>query len=142
MDLAEQQYQRDIARIEAHKLALKDDEFGRLVEQVRQEVRAHTRYHQQRGAAITLNDRDPRVIYVSTADGQQIATITFNAVRLEVEVKKTGGTLPLSYSFSVDTSNDKPIIIGTKWKTEPLGVVTDDTVIDAVRGSIDALLAT
>src|SRR5258708_6944766 len=58
MDLAEQQYQRDIARIEAHKLALKDDEFGRLVEQVRQEVRAHTRYHQQRGAAITLNDRD------------------------------------------------------------------------------------
>jgi len=142
MDVQEQQYQRDLTRLAAHRLALKDDEFQRVSGLVRQETRQHVCYHQQRGAAITLNDRDSRVIYVSTTDGQQIATITFNAVRHEVEVQKTGGTLPISYSFAVDTSNDRPIIVGTKWKTEPLGVVADDMVIDAVRSAVNALLAT
>lgn len=141
MDSAEQQYQRDIARIEAHKLALKDDEFRRVSELVKQETREHTRYHQQRGAAITLNDRDSRMIYVSTTDGHQVVTISFNEVRHEVDILKTGGTLPISYLFAVNISNDKPIIVGTKWKTEPLGVVTDDKIITAIRNAVDALLA-
>jgi hypothetical protein len=140
----EQQYQRDKARLAAHKLALKDDEFNRVSELVRQEARDQARHHQERGAGIILQDRDSRVLYVSTTDGQQVVTITFNAVRYEIEVKKVGGTLPVLYLFSVDiaTPTDKPIIIGTKWKTEPLGVVSDETVMSVIRKAINALLAT
>jgi hypothetical protein len=132
----EQQYLRDRARLDAHRLGLKDDEFGCLVEQVRKEVRAHTSYQQQRHASLVLNDRDSRVI--STEYGQQVTTITFNAVRHQVQIKKTG-IAPVSYEFNVDVSNDKPIIVGRKW-SEPLSVVNGDAVIDAIRHAIDALI--
>ena len=55
----EQQYQRDIARIEAHKLALKDDAFNNyLVELIRKVVRERFEYlRDQRGVKLTLYDQ-------------------------------------------------------------------------------------
>lgn len=136
MDLADQQYRRDIARIEAHKLALKDDEFGRLVEQVRGEVRAHERYlREQRGTAIVLHDRDPLRATVENADGLRSATFAFNDVRHEVEVSGEG----VHYLFAVAIhSYGKPIVTGRKYG-QLLGAVTIDTVTDAVRNAINSI---
>lgn len=141
MEAAEQQYQRDLARLEAHRLALKDDEFQRVSTLIRQEAREHFRYYEQRGARIKLNDRDMHVIYISSEDGQRVATIAFNSVRHEIEVKEVGGNTPVSYLFRVDVTptGERPVVIGFKWKTEPLSTVSDDTVMTAVRHAIDAL---
>jgi hypothetical protein len=76
----------------------------------------------------------------NAVDGLQVAQFTFNAVRYEIDIRKTGGTQPVSYLFTVDVEGGKPIIIGHKWTTEPLGVVSDELVIRAVRNAIDALI--
>ncbi len=131
----EQQYQRDIARIEAHKLALKDDEFGRLVEQVHQEVRAHERYlREERGAAIALHDRDPLSATVENADGLRSAVFTFNAVRYEVEVRGEG----VHYLFAVAIDGyGKPVVTGRKYGQ--LIAANIDMVITAVRHAIESV---
>jgi hypothetical protein len=134
MDTSEQRYQRDVARLEAHRLALKDDEFRRISDLVRQEAREHARFVQQRGAAVVLNDRDPHALCVSSADGKQVVTIAFNAVRHQVEIKNG-----LHYLCQVDIdSHGKPIVTGKKWG-QPLGIVTDDMLIDAVRHAINKI---
>lgn len=97
---AEQQYQRDVARLGAHRLALKDDEFRRVTELVRQETREHVRYVQQRDPSIVLNDRSMRrAAYISSSNGQGVATIIFNSVRHEIAIKTVGGTTPVVICF-------------------------------------------
>jgi hypothetical protein len=131
---ADQQYQHDVARLEAHRLALRDDEFRRVSDLVRQEAREHTRFVQQRRAAVVLNDRDLNTICVSSADGQQVVTITFNSVRHQIEVKNG-----LRYLFQVDIDlHGNPIVTGKKYG-QPLGIVTDDQVIDGVRHAINKI---
>ena len=142
MEGAEQQYQRDVARLGAHRLALKDDEFHRVSELVRQEAREHTRYVQQRDASIVLNDRGMRrAIYISSAVGQKVATITFNPVRHEIAIKTTGTSTPVNYLFQADVTltGDRPIVVGFRGSAEPLGLVSDDLVFQAVRSAINAL---
>jgi hypothetical protein len=132
MDLAEQQYQRDIARIEAHKLALKDDEFGRLADLIRKEVREHERHlREERGCAIVLHDRDSRSISVENADGLHSVTITFDALRHEV-------SWPAS-KFAVEIDGyGKAVVTGRNFG-QLLGVVTEHVIITSVRRAVESI---
>ena len=136
MEISEQQYQRDIARIEAHKLALKDDEFGRLSGLIRQEVRDHEHYlREERGAAIVLHDRDVNRVTVENADGLRFTTITFDDLRHEAEVRGEG----VHYVFAVTIDgNGKPVVTGRKYG-QLLSTVTKNTVVDAVRHAIESI---
>jgi hypothetical protein len=129
------QYQRDIARIEAHKLALKDDEFSRLVEQVRDEVRLHEQYLRgKRGAAVVLNDRDPLRVTVENTDGLRSATFTFDELRHEIGIQGVG----VDYSFAVDINyNGKPIVTGRKFGQ--LIPADANVVVRAVRNAIESV---
>jgi hypothetical protein len=130
------QYQRDVARIEAHKLALKDDEFSRLVDKIREEIRSHERYlREERGVPIVLFDRDPLRATVENKDGLRSAVFTFNQFRYEIDVRGEG----IHYAFEVTIGgNGKPIVIGRKYG-QLLNAVTIDNVIDAVRSAINSI---
>jgi hypothetical protein len=132
MDTAEQQYQRDIARIEAHKLALKDDEFSRLTDLIRGDVREHARYlREERGAPIVLHDRDSRYVSVENADGLRSVTIAFDALRHEV-------TWP-GHKFAVEIDGyGKAVVIGRNFG-QLLGVVTQHVIITSVRRAVESI---
>jgi hypothetical protein len=131
----EQQYLRDRARLDVHRLALKDDEFGCLAEQVRTEVRAHTRYLQERGVPIILHDHDRLRITVENTDRLRLAVFTFNAVHHVADVRGAG----VHHVFEVAIDHDyKSVVIGRKFG-QSLGTVDNDKIVDAVRNAIDSI---
>jgi hypothetical protein len=131
----EQQYQRDIARIEAHRLALKEDEFHRLAQQIQEEVREHQRFlREERGAPIKLHDRDPERVTVENGDGVRVTTFTFNYLRHEADVRGQG----VHYLFAIAIEKEKPVVTGRK-SGQLLGSVSDHTVITAVRNAIESI---
>jgi len=135
MDSAEQQYQRDIARIEAHKLNLKDDEFRRLIGHVLKAVREHERDRRDRGAQIKLNDHDPTNVTVANLDGLRVVTFASNAVRHTVDIQGVG----IHYAFEVVIDHyQKPVVTGRKYG-QAMGVMTDDAITDACRSAIDSV---
>ena len=135
MDVQNDQYQRDITRIEAHKLALKDDEFRKLSDLVLKEVRAHERFlREERGAAIVLHDRFSPIT-VENVDGLRRAVFAFNSVRFEVDVQSAG----IHYLFSADVNPaGKPVVIGRKFG-QSLGEVGIDVVTEAIRSAINSI---
>src|SRR5579859_110384 len=134
MDSAEQQYQRDIARIEAHKLALKDDEFGSLVDYVRDAFREHAEFiRDEKKAPIILNDHDTESISVENADGLRSATVKFDPLRYQIDVDGTRA----HYVFTVEIDKEgKPVVLGRKANL-PLGSVDKNTIRKALHGAID-----
>jgi hypothetical protein len=128
------QYQRDIARIEAHKLALKDDEFGRLVDYVRDAFREHAEFiRDEKKAPIILNDHDMESISVENADGLRSATVKFDPLRHHIDVDGTRA----HYVFTVEIDKQgKPVVMGRK-ADQPLGSVDKNTIRKALHGAID-----
>jgi hypothetical protein len=131
MDSAEQQYQRDIARIEAHKLALKDDAFNNyLVELIRKVVNERFEYlKNQMSAPLTLHDQDFKSISVENADGLHVATFTFDYLRHEVTAH--------ALRFVVLIERDKPVITAYS-AGQPLGVVTEYQITKLTRNVVDS----
>jgi hypothetical protein len=131
MNSAEQQYQHDIARIEAHKLALKDDAFNNyLVELIRKVVSERFEYlRDQLGVPLTLHDQAFKSISVENADGLHIATFTFDYVRHEV----TADTL----RFVVLIQRDKSVVTAYS-AGQPLGVVTQYQITKLTRNVVDS----
>ena len=131
-----QQYQQDVIRIEAHKLALKDDEFQRVSELVRREVREHARYlREERGAPIVLHDRDWQRITVENTDGLRVAAFVFNTIRHEIDVRG----IDSHYVFEVAINHDgKPVVVGRKFG-QSLGTVDVGIVINAVRNAVESI---
>lgn len=128
---AEQQYQRDIARIEAHKLALKDDAFNNyLVELVREVVNERFKYlRDQLGVPLTLHDQTFKSISVESADGLHIATFTFDYLRHEVTTN--------ALRFVVLIERDKPVVTAYN-AGQPLGVVTQYQITKLTRNVVDS----
>jgi len=132
---SEQQYQRDIARIEAHKLALKDDEFARLVIYARDEFREHAEFiRDEKKAPITLNDHDTESISVENDDdGALSATVKFDPLRHQIDVDGTRA----HFVFTVEIDKQgKPVVMGRK-AGQPLGSVDRNTVRKALHNAID-----
>ena len=133
MDSTEQQYQRDIARIEAHKLALKDDEFLRWVEFSRDAFRAHAEYlRDEKKAPITLHDHDTESITAENADGLRRATVKFDSLRHEIDVDGTRA----HYVFTVEVHQGKAVLTGRK-SGQSLGSVEKNLVLTALYNSIN-----
>jgi hypothetical protein len=134
MEAAEQQYRRDIARIEAHRLALKDDEFGRLVDYVKDEFREHAVFiRDEKKAPIILNDHDTESISVENADGLRSATVKFDPLRHQIDVDGTRA----HYVFTVEIDKEgKPVVMGRK-AGQPMGSVEKNTIRKALHGAID-----
>lgn len=130
-----EQYKRDTARLEVRKLDLKDSEFSHLVELAREEIQAHTQHVRERHAGISLHDHDSlRSVVWDTNDTSRLATFVFDPLWHEV-------TFP-SYKFTVRIYDyDNPVATGHK-HGQPLGVVTKNTIIDAVRSAIESIFAT
>jgi hypothetical protein len=130
MDSAEQQYQRDIARIEAHKLALKDDAFNNLVEHVRKAVNERFEYlRDQLGVPLTLHDQAFKSISVENADGLHIATFTFDYLRHEVTAH--------ALRFVVLVERDKPVVTAYS-AGQPLGEVASYQITKMTRNVVDS----
>lgn len=127
----EQQYQRDIARIEAHKLALKDDAFNNyLVELIRKVVRERFEYlRDQRGVKLTLYDQAFESISVESADGLHIATFAFDYLRHEVTAN--------ALRFVMLIERDEPVVKAHSGG-QPLGVVTDYQITQLTRNVVDS----
>lgn len=127
----ETQYQRDIARIEAHKLALRDDAFNNyLVELIRKVVTERFEYlKNQQGVPVTLHDQAFKSISVENADGLHIATFTFDYLHHEVTAN--------ALRFVVLIEGNKPVITAYS-SGQPLGVVTDYQITKLTRNVVDA----
>ena len=127
----EQQYQRDIARIEAHKLALKDDAFNNyLVELIRKVVTERFEYlREQHAVPLKLYDQAFKSISVENADGLHVATFTFDYLRHEV----TANALRLV----VLIERDKPVVTAYS-AGQPLGVVTELQITKLTRNVVDS----
>ena len=132
--MEETQYQRDIARIEAHKLDLKDDEFNRLVDFVRDEFREHAEFlRDEKKAPIILHDHDTESISVENADRLRSATIKFDPLRHQIDVDGTRA----HYVFTVEIDiQGKPVVMGQKADL-PLDRVDKNIILKALRGAID-----
>src|SRR5262249_10589324 len=131
----DEQYRRDAARIEAHKLDLKADEFERISKLVRHEIREQVDYlkQTQATAVIQLNDRNNREWYVSRVDGpgaqaHRVLTVGFNEVRFSIEMR-SGEVIHYRFQIEIAPSSGNPIVTGVKQKVQPLGTVSDHTVI-------------
>src|SRR5258708_31215142 len=131
---AAEQYQRDVARLEAHRLALKDDEFGRLVDYVKDAFREHAEFiRDEKKAPIILNDHDVESISVENADGLRSATVKFDPLRHQIDVDGTRA----HYMFTVEIDKQgKPVVLGRK-AGQPLGSVNKNTIRKALHGAID-----
>jgi hypothetical protein len=125
------QYQRDVARIEAHKLALKDDAFNNyLVEPIRKAVNERFEYlRDQLGVPLTLHDQAFKSISVENADGLHIATFTFDYLRHEVTAH--------ALRFVVLVERDKPVVTAYS-AGQPLGVVTSYQITKMTRNVVDS----
>lgn len=126
-----EQYQRDIARIEAHKLALQDDGFRNLVNLVQREIYERTNFLQRRGALITLQ---PGGWSVANADGKRVAMFTPKALSFQIDAKGAG----VDYSFKIEVEHNSPVILMSKWGTAQ-GKVDEYTVREAIHNVIDSI---
>jgi hypothetical protein len=131
MDAAEQQYKRDIARIEAHKLALKDDAFNNyLVELIRKVVTERFEYlRDQLGVRLKLHDQAFKFISVESTDGLHIATFTFDYLRHEVTAN--------ALRFVVLIEHDKPVVKAYS-AGQPLDTVNEYQITKLARNVVDS----
>jgi len=126
----QQQYERDAMRVQAHHLALKADEFDRVSDLVRQEVREHARH-----LGLQINDRN-NYEYCAWAgtSPQRVLVITFNKVRFEIEIKSH-----VAFRVDIALTGDKPIVLAFR-SGVPLGIQTDDEIINLVRKAIESFI--
>jgi hypothetical protein len=128
------QYQRDIARIEAHNLALKDDEFGRWVNFARDEFREHAEFiRDQKKAPIILNDHDAESISVENADRLRSATVTFDPLRHQIEVDGTRA----HFVFTIEIDQQGKVVVMGRKAGQQLGSVDKNIIRKALRSAID-----
>jgi hypothetical protein len=123
----ETQYQRDISRLEAHRLALKDDEFQRLVETIRRAVTLRYEYLRDQGVPLRLHDHSSATISVAN-DGLRIATFAFDYLRHEVTSRGLRFQVLLTDGNAVVTVHESG---------QPLGTASPYQITKLVRNAVD-----
>jgi len=127
-------------RLEAHRLALKDDEFTRVGHEVHRATKEYVDYLHQELGNIKLDDRTSPFLVSRTDDASQVLTIAFNSVRHEITFEKDNGPEPVHRAIVVDVQNSKPFVSHRKFGSN-LGELPFADIVDLVRKTIDALLA-
>lgn len=142
MVTAEQQFQRDIARLEAHKLALKDSEFIQLTLHVQTEIKERVEYYRRKHGREVLeaNFQDDKQYFISLgADNTQVLTVTFDSLRHEITFHKENGPEPVNRVIRIQVqSNDRLVLTHRKAGVE-LGITSYAKLDRVVHPSVDAL---
>jgi hypothetical protein len=128
---------RDVARTEARKLAINDELFAHLVEQITEEVRERERHlREQRGAPLVLGAHDSQLYTVENDRTGRQATIAFDGLQHIIEIRGQG----IHYTFEV-TISDKGSPSFTMRKDGELvpGTVTQAKILTAVHLAIDSI---
>jgi hypothetical protein len=124
----ETQYQRDISRLEAHRLALKDDEFQRLVETIRRAVTLRYEYLRDQGVSLRLHDHSAATISVAN-DGLRIATFAFDYLRHEATAR--------GLRFRVLITRGGNAVVTVHESGQPLGTVNPYQITKLVHNAVD-----
>ena len=127
---------RDVARVEARKLAIKDELFAHLVERITEEVREHERYlREQRGAPLVLHAHDSQLYSVENDRTGRQATIAFDGLQHIIEIRGEG----IHYTFEVISDKGRPGFTMRKDGELVPGTVTQGKMLTAVHLAIDSI---
>jgi hypothetical protein len=126
------------ARVDAHRLDLKNDEFTHVAHEVHRATKDYVDYLYQSLGNIKLDDRSDEHVVSRTDDASQVLTITFNNVRHEITFEKNNGPEPVHRAIVVDEQNGKPFVGHRKFGSNRGELLFTD-IADLIRKSIDAL---